>query len=563
MNDQIFAQFHALPISVKNVVSSPEGMAAIEALEERYNVVLAELILRLIVRDISLDQLSGELEKQQGMAAEQAHALIRELEQGLLSPLLSYLQKAKPATAAPQKEKREPSLTPVSARQTVSPSPASPVVPQQAETRSEVQQQRAPEMPVPLPAQQTRVLNPAVAPAKVTDVRPAPPANLPVAAESTQNKQPTTVNERQAAVPQVRPPQVQPAHIPAAFPIRSSAPVPLAIHEAQSLPGIALQQLERGRKSDYFMSAEDEEEVGQHRKRLATYTAPVAFEQEVNTITDALIAKFHLTFAAPALERRLRTMIASRLHNVRSKTELQEMLQRSVKIGGMQYDARIAEQIAAEADSQAALLQDLRLLSHPDIPKQSEPSKDAVLQTEQQPAMAEQSPMSVSPQESVQPIVAPAPMPAKPDLPTAQTEPTTQETAKRPMIVRRLQAIPNPDRPFLEDIRHPARPMDMTDELGALTLQEFRKLGSSADAAQKVLQKIALLTEESFLKRSEGIASWRNSEVYQLYLGIGRDSMISGKTVEQVIAGREQQGVQALSLEEFSTIADLNRQMRL
>lgn len=328
------------------------------------------------------------------------------------------------------------------------------------------------------------------------------------------------------------------------------------------MPGIALQQLERGRKSDYFMSAEDEEEVGQHRKRLATYAAPVAFEQEVNTIIDSLIAKFHLTFTVPALERRLRTMIASRLHNVRSKTELQEMLQRSVKIGGMQYDARIAEQVAAEADSQAALLQDLRLLTHPGLPKQSEPPKD-IVQQQEQPAVAERIPLPAPPQESMQPSIVPAPVSAKPDLPTARQESITQETAKRPMIVRRLQTNTDPDRPFLEDVRRPARPMDIADELGALTLREFRTLGSSADAAQKVLQKITLLTDESFLKRSEGIASWRNSEVCQLYLEIGKESMTSGKTVEQAIADREQQGKQTLSLQEFITVADLNQQMRL
>ena len=100
------------------------------------------------------------------------------------------------------------------------------------------------------------------------------------------------------------------------------------------------------------------------------------------------------------------------------------------------------------------------------------------------------------------------------------------------------------------------------EEIKNLTLKDFRRLGASPkEAAEKVLQKIDLLGDESLIKRAEGIKAWHDSEVYQVYLEIGAKSMAEKKPVEKVIHEYREADKPYLSPEEFNEVADLNRKL--
>lgn len=100
------------------------------------------------------------------------------------------------------------------------------------------------------------------------------------------------------------------------------------------------------------------------------------------------------------------------------------------------------------------------------------------------------------------------------------------------------------------------------DELRQLSLKEFRRLGGSpADAAERLLEKIGLLEDESLIKKAEGVKAWQESEVYKTYLAIGAASMSERKPVEQVIREFRQAGKLYLAPEEFNVVADLNRKL--
>jgi len=100
------------------------------------------------------------------------------------------------------------------------------------------------------------------------------------------------------------------------------------------------------------------------------------------------------------------------------------------------------------------------------------------------------------------------------------------------------------------------------DEIRQLSLKEFRRLGANPrEAAERLLEKIGLLEDESLIKKAAGIKAWHESEVYQAYLSIGAVSMSQKKPVEQVI--REFRAVDNpyLAPEEFNVVADLNRKL--
>ncbi|RJQ34763.1 hypothetical protein C4566_01785 [Candidatus Parcubacteria bacterium] len=100
-------------------------------------------------------------------------------------------------------------------------------------------------------------------------------------------------------------------------------------------------------------------------------------------------------------------------------------------------------------------------------------------------------------------------------------------------------------------------------ELQDISVKNFRRLGDSAQArADKILEKINILEQESYTKKSQAIEAWRKSGVYKIYLQIGAQSMIEGKKIEDLVKEKESKGEETLSAEEFSVISDLNKKLR-
>lgn len=101
------------------------------------------------------------------------------------------------------------------------------------------------------------------------------------------------------------------------------------------------------------------------------------------------------------------------------------------------------------------------------------------------------------------------------------------------------------------------------EELQNLSLENFRRLGNSAAAqSDKLLSKINLLEKDSVTRKAQGIEAWRNSEIYNLYLSLGEESLSQDKEVAAVIKQRQAANQPTLTLEEFSTISDLNKKLR-
>ncbi len=104
--------------------------------------------------------------------------------------------------------------------------------------------------------------------------------------------------------------------------------------------------------------------------------------------------------------------------------------------------------------------------------------------------------------------------------------------------------------------------MGPVEELKAISLADFRKMADSPqEAAEKILEKISYLEDESLIKRAEGIKAWKQSELYKLYLQIGNLSLAQKKPVERVIFELREAGQPYLTPVEFQAIADLNNRL--
>ncbi|MCK5320232.1 hypothetical protein KAJ61_02485, partial [Candidatus Parcubacteria bacterium] len=92
-------KYNQLPQELRAKISAPEIMAAIKELEEKYGVSLAMVIMRVMVRDISILDLSKYFVFEHDLDARQAERLVDDLKDNVLFAVADYLGIAKETRA--------------------------------------------------------------------------------------------------------------------------------------------------------------------------------------------------------------------------------------------------------------------------------------------------------------------------------------------------------------------------------------------------------------------------------------------------------------------------------
>ena len=144
----------------------------------------------------------------------------------------------------------------------------------------------------------------------------------------------------------------------------------------------------------------------------------------------------------------------------------------------------------------------------------------------------------------------------------------TEETKKKEPIIQEKISIhrpdisSQPDQNIMRGINTRPRAYGPIEELNSLTLVDWRRWGNTQEAIKKIKDKINILAEESLVKKAEGIKAWKSSEINQLYLDVGAESIDQGKPILEIISQREQKNQPALTEQEFNAIVELNQELR-
>jgi len=110
------------------------------------------------------------------------------------------------------------------------------------------------------------------------------------------------------------------------------------------------------------------------------------------------------------------------------------------------------------------------------------------------------------------------------------------------------------------DIRPVPKLTGPLEELSRLTLQDFRRLGSTAsENAAKISAKIDRLHTESLARRGQGLAAWRSSPLQQLYGQIMSEAL--ERRISPAALLTEKQPA-PMTPEEFNAIMELNQKLR-
>ena len=164
------------------------------------------------------------------------------------------------------------------------------------------------------------------------------------------------------------------------------------------------------------------------------------------------------------------------------------------------------------------------------------------------------------------PAPKPIPKPIPKPKPATPIKPVPKKVAPKPAPapLPKLRRLAPQGKPMVTDVRSPQpRVMGPIDELKAMSMEEFRNLGASAEErAEDILEKVDVLLRESVSNKAAGIKAWKQSSVNKIYLDIGKKAILEGKSVEDIINTMQASNQPTLTIEEFDAIADLNKKLR-
>ncbi len=144
-----------------------------------------------------------------------------------------------------------------------------------------------------------------------------------------------------------------------------------------------------------------------------------------------------------------------------------------------------------------------------------------------------------------------------------QPQEKSSDIFAEPLILNRsLSDEAQRERRIVEEVKVTPKIYGPIDELRTVRLVDWRRWRNSREAADRIKDKINLLAEDSLLKASQGIKAWKESEVNKLYIEIGLEALEKEKTIEEVISNRLKENRQALTFEDFNIISELNEKLR-
>lgn len=115
---------------------------------------------------------------------------------------------------------------------------------------------------------------------------------------------------------------------------------------------------------------------------------------------------------------------------------------------------------------------------------------------------------------------------------------------------------------IIHDISYTPKLVGPIEELRFMDLDNFHRLGADpVQITDEIFEKLMLLKEESFNKYQQGIQAWQASPVYKIYNEIGVASIMTGKSIDEVIVDRQIKNLPTITQSEFEAIIELNRKI--
>ncbi|MDO8559801.1 MAG: hypothetical protein Q7S23_02065 [bacterium] len=325
----------------------------------------------------------------------------------------------------------------------------------------------------------------------------------------------------------------------------------------------------------------------------------------VESFVEQVIKELALPLPDPVLQKRLRTHILARFKDVRDAIETREAMARPLKVGGLGFTAEQAEtssvvierhyrrfseasrrqqdqavaQLQANVSEVAPLTPSAPVPAAPIAPPRRmslQPLPPAALpptvpplppvRPPTRPPLMSRPSAAVSPVPSAVPLEPPSlPVPTRFPQPVPAVPPLAPPAMLPPVARATEPFTPSPE-PMAEEVpavRYRPQLVGPLEEIGQMTLQDFRRLDADPRrATDRLREKIVLLEQQSFAHKAAAIAAWRSCEVFNLYTATAGRAMAEKRPISEMLGSNATPGTSILSVAEFEAIADFNRTLR-
>jgi hypothetical protein len=372
-------------------------------------------------------------------------------------------------------------------------------------------------------------------------------------------------------------------------------------HGTEARKGAGEEEVPVVRGASFFFSPEDEEEIRELTKKINGGPKAVLTDEQIKEKLDKIIVSIQINFGSQQLFDRFQSILKTYLRGIRDRIEIKQTLKKSFAEGGLGFDDASADEVLKVADSVAGGKEILPKppvkikLPEDKIWEKETTGKTATLKDSgvrdidysfsslaAEKEREKKEPTKLDPGHEIAPpppavvekrpepeIIKKAERQAKPKIPAKDSVAVAAPAPefKKPAAKAPLRAptlVQSSGKKRMEDVKYvPPKVMNPIDELRYMDLVNFRRLSQeSGKQAAKVKEKINLLEEENYSRRSEGIKGWRQSPVNKLYLSIGQQSIGENKPIDVIIEERKKAGQDYLTMEEFKAIMDLNKELR-
>lgn len=326
-------------------------------------------------------------------------------------------------------------------------------------------------------------------------------------------------------------------------------------------------------KEDIVFSEEDEKEIQQiaeAKQSLLTQT-PLGKPEDV---VARICQNTSFAFTDPQLQKRCVEIVEARVREVRDAFQTREVLERAVESGGLGVEGRrladMMESIeqavdATRAESHRVVAQEREAAN---VKKQEAKEQRKQLEEKETQMLAKRYVQTTGkvPTEAVSPV---APALSRASLALSSHMQLQQQQSKidtdkvRAAVEKSTEKKSSPSvsvsKPRVQDIRTAPRLAGPIEELQAMGLIEFRRLSKDPQQAiDRMKDMINLLDDQGYERRVEGVRALRSSPLMRAYGSITQKALMSGQTVDHVLA----QDAAGLKKEEYQALMRLNADLR-
>jgi hypothetical protein len=289
----------------------------------------------------------------------------------------------------------------------------------------------------------------------------------------------------------------------------------------------------------------EDKEIADLKKSLAGESGNDA--ERYSRLAADILEEIGISLPSEGLNLRFKQIIMTFIRGVRTKIEAREAMMKSIVNGGLGLDS-------SEADRSLAISRKKLEDENKKQPfKQAAPvNKDFVLNKDEiNRALGKN----------------PTPAPTEEEYNLAEelrkgniAQPANIANKMAVKIQRRTVALGA--KKAMDDITAPQL-MGPVEELGYMDLVTFRRLDPDPiSRCRKIEEKVELLGKEGIDRQLEGIKAWRLNPVNKTYLFMGQESILKGKTIDDIILELKEKNLNYLTRAEFEAVMDLNNRLR-